>query len=171
MPRDRTKSTLQKVDRADWNERQAKGFTSWINARLEEEVVTDLVADLRSGVVLWRLVEKVGGPFVNGTGATLKPKAVSAEGLRETDGPKAAIARMNAMANLEAAIKRMRAIGIELRGVGGEDIFNGNMDLILAALFAVILHATRNDFSIGAEADEDADDDDDDGGGACSSRW
>ena len=60
MPRDRTKSTLQKVSRDDWNSRQSEGFTRWVNARLEEEVVVDLAEDLKSGVVLWRLVEKVG---------------------------------------------------------------------------------------------------------------
>ena len=150
MPRDRTKSTLQKVSRDDWNSRQSEGFTRWVNARLEEEVVVDLAEDLKSGVVLWRLVEKVGGAFGGG------PKAVSAEGLGERDGPRAAIARIRALANLEAAIKRMHAIGIQLRGVGGEDIYNGNVDLILATLFAVILHATKTDFKLEEEDDDEA---------------
>ena len=33
MPRDRTKSTLQKVSRDDWNSRQSEGFTRWVSGR------------------------------------------------------------------------------------------------------------------------------------------
>ena len=87
MPRDRTKSTLQKVSRDDWNSRQSEGFTRGVNARLEAEVVVDLAEDLKSGVVLWRLVEKVGGAFGGG------PKAVSAEGLGSNPASPSSCAR------------------------------------------------------------------------------
>ena len=47
----------------------------------------------------------------------------------------------------------MRSLGITLVGVGGEDVFNVNRDLVLALLFAIILYATKNDFRLD-DADE-----------------
>ena len=102
--------------------------------------------DLRSGVVLWRLVAKVGGSFG-------EPKSVGADGLAAADGPKSAIARIRALGNINEVLDRMRSLGITLVGVGGEDVFNVNRDLVLALLFAIILYATKNDFRLD-DADE-----------------
>jgi len=116
-------------------EMQKKTFGKWINAQLEDnknKVVTDLFHDLRDGVLLLNLLEKLTG-----------------RGLRRERGA----LRVHCLSNVATALNALRDAGVRLVGVNGVDIVDGNPKVTLALVWAVILHWQSHHGLEGAEGE------------------
>ncbi|KAJ8606917.1 hypothetical protein CTAYLR_008622 [Chrysophaeum taylorii] len=101
---------------------------AWINSRLRSEVISgDLVTGLRTGVVLWRLVETVKGGFpiaVKSNGRPAAPSAIEEATLSETT-PRGTRAFMEATHNVQRVFDKMREMGIRAVGCAARDVVAG----------------------------------------------
>lgn len=106
---------------ADWEEMQKKAFMKWISQKIKgkHEPITDL-SQLKDGIAIIALLESETGKSV---GRYQKPCK----------------GQFQEMANLNLAFDFMKKEGLNLTGVGAEDIHRGNQKLILGLMWTMIV--------------------------------
>jgi len=98
--------------------REERAFKMWINSLGLEQHVNDLATEMRDGILLLHIMDQIKPQTVDWTKVQLKPKNVH-----------------HKVANCNYAVtlgKDKAKFGLSLVGIGGKDITDGNMKLILA---------------------------------------
>jgi len=115
-----------KVDRT-WVDVQKKTFTRWCNQFLAERrlKVEDLQADLANGLILCNLLEIISSKPIGKF--TKKP-----------------ISHYQNLENNGIAIKFIKDEGLQLVGIGPEDVVDGKLKLILGLIWTLILRYQIN---------------------------
>eukprot|EP00731_Ephydatia_muelleri_P017641 Em0010g739a len=110
-----------------WKQTQERTFTNWCNDRLRGHLkvpknqITSLATDLKDGLLLIELLEKLAAPKTVGKyNKTPKIKAQCVE-------------------NIATALRFVSEQGIKLVNIGPEDIYEGNLKLILGLIWSLIL--------------------------------
>eukprot|EP00117_Sycon_ciliatum_P023870 scpid7460/ scgid0352/ Filamin-C; ABP-280-like protein; ABP-L; Actin-binding-like protein; Filamin-2; Gamma-filamin len=108
---------------AEWKRIQQKTFTRWCNEHLKKAslFVRDLSADLTDGTNLIALLEM------------LSEKKVGRYNKRPKNYPQS-------LENVAIAVRFIHKENIRLVNIGGEDIAQGNIKLILGMIWTLILH-------------------------------
>eukprot|EP01105_Mastigella_eilhardi_P022940 TRINITY_DN5727_c0_g1_i1.p1 TRINITY_DN5727_c0_g1~~TRINITY_DN5727_c0_g1_i1.p1 ORF type:complete len:1988 (-),score=725.31 TRINITY_DN5727_c0_g1_i1:58-6021(-) len=110
------------MDRA-WEAVQMRTFTRWFNSHLKngghKEQITDLTVDLRNGVLLYRLMEQIGGTRLG----------------KVLPNPKL---KVQMIQNLNVSLAFINS-KVKLYGIAAEDIEAGNLKLILGMIWTLIL--------------------------------
>ncbi|KAJ1459654.1 calponin homology domain-containing protein [Pelagophyceae sp. CCMP2097] len=139
------RSSLRPSDTDSWNGRFEVLYSRWINARLkhriaagEMDAVTDLTTDLRSGVVLYYLLEAL-------TGAPLGRRV-------ETRGRM----QVHALSNLHAVFATLQNLGIKTVNIGANDVYSGNLSCIFGLLWTLMAAFAWSDQGGDAAAGEAA---------------
>ena len=107
---------------------QARVFTRWLNSFLAERQlsVTDIFSDLADGIKLLNLLEIL-------TGETVR----SVTDRKINRRPRM---RIQMIENCNSVVSFVKKKGIPLVNIGGQDIVDGNHNLILGLIFTLILH-------------------------------
>jgi len=114
---------MDDYENLNWVRVQKKTFTRWCNTYLLERriKIEDLSADLADGKALINLLEQISSKQV----APVYNK-----------NPKI---RVQKIENVNFALEFLKNEGIKLVGVGGTDIVDGNLKLILGLIWTIIL--------------------------------
>lgn len=106
-----------------WVQQQEKTFTRWVNRQLEGAglSIADLRTDLRSGLVLIKLMEVLSGSSIK-TRYQKEPKM-----------------RVQQLENIKLVFDFMEDEGIKLVSVRPSDICDGNMKLTLGLIWRLVL--------------------------------
>ncbi|KAJ5078327.1 spectrin beta chain [Anaeramoeba ignava] len=110
------------MSNTDWVRVQTKTFTKWCNHHLSKKgaKIEDLTSDFKSGLNLIKLLETIG--------ETTFPKYNKNPRLR-----------IQMIENVKIALEFIESRGVKLTAIGGEDIVDGNLKLILGTIWTVIL--------------------------------
>jgi len=134
-----------------WERVQIKGFTAWINSYLQSRnmPVQDLSTDLNTGVRLCNFCEVLRDRV-----ATLSKSKLQRWERNPT-------IRVHFIENTNSALKFVKEeLKVKLVGIGGEDIVDGNIKLILGLLWSVFRKLRDMNLDIdenaGAKAEEQA---------------
>jgi plastin-1 len=121
--------------------REERVFRMWINSLgIEDMYVNNLYEDLRDGVVLLRLEDKVQPGIVSWRKVNLNPKN-----------------KFKKVANCNYAVVIGKGMKFSLVGIGGVDILDGNKKLILAVVWQLMRRHTLNVLTViggGKKADD-----------------
>ena len=121
--------------------REERVFRMWINSLgIEDMYVNNLYEDLRDGVVLLRVEDKVEPGIVSWRKVNLNPKN-----------------KFKKVANCNYAIVIGKGMKFSLVGIGGVDILDGNKKLILAVVWQLMRRHTLNVLTLiggGKKADD-----------------
>eukprot|EP01064_Diplonema_japonicum_P015972 TRINITY_DN24013_c0_g1_i1.p1 TRINITY_DN24013_c0_g1~~TRINITY_DN24013_c0_g1_i1.p1 ORF type:complete len:617 (+),score=200.98 TRINITY_DN24013_c0_g1_i1:41-1891(+) len=102
---------------------QKRSFTKWVNVQLKkgdhDEEVTDLAEDLKTGIVLLKVLAST-------TGQNLPPYN------------KVCKSEIQRVSNQSIVIDFFQSAKIKLIGIGPQDLADGNMRAMLAAMWAII---------------------------------
>jgi len=114
---------MEDYENLNWVRVQKKTFTRWCNTYLLERrlKVEDLSADLADGKCLISLLEQISSKTVAPT-YNKNPKI-----------------RVQKIENVNFSLEFLKNEGIKLVGVGGGDIVDGNLKLILGLIWTIIL--------------------------------
>jgi len=114
---------MEDYENLNWVRVQKKTFTRWCNTYLLERrlKVEDLSADLADGKCLISLLEQISSKTVAHT-YNKNPKI-----------------RVQKIENVNFSLEFLKNEGIKLVGVGGGDIVDGNLKLILGLIWTIIL--------------------------------
>jgi len=106
-----------------WVQVQKKTFTRWCNTYLLERKlsIADLTTDLATGINLINLLEQISGKQVCPT-YNKNPKM-----------------RVQKIENINFGLSFLTKEGIKLVGIGGDNICDGNLKLILGLIWIIIL--------------------------------
>ena len=108
--------------------REERVFRMWINSLgIEDMYVNNLYEDLRDGVVLLRLEDKVEPGIVSWRKVNMNPKN-----------------KFKKVANCNYAIVIGKGMKFSLVGIGGVDVLNANKKLILAVVWQLMRRHTLN---------------------------
>mmetsp|Transcript_10250 Transcript_10250/g.25750 ORF Transcript_10250/g.25750 Transcript_10250/m.25750 type:complete len:936 (-) Transcript_10250:199-3006(-) len=113
-----------------WVEVQKKGFTAWVNSYLSKKSmeVKELETDLRSGVKLVVFLECLAGRRI--AGVDRKPGI-----------------KVQEIQNLSLSLKFIQQdLKVRLLGIGPEDLYQGNMKLILGMLWSLFRSRLQEGF-------------------------
>eukprot|EP01139_Manchomonas_bermudensis_P010432 Amastigsp_a340456_90.p1 type:complete len:632 gc:universal Amastigsp_a340456_90:2001-106(-) len=102
-------------------DREARVFALWINCLGIEPFVANLFDDLRDGLVLLRVIDKVAPGTVDWTKVEMKPKN-----------------KFQQIANCNLAVVYCKSLKFSLVGIGGSDIQEGNRTLTLALVWQLM---------------------------------
>eukprot|EP01121_Diplochlamys_sp_Union-15-3_P010441 TRINITY_DN2930_c0_g1_i1.p1 TRINITY_DN2930_c0_g1~~TRINITY_DN2930_c0_g1_i1.p1 ORF type:complete len:224 (-),score=36.15 TRINITY_DN2930_c0_g1_i1:25-696(-) len=105
-----------------WIKDQLKAFTNWCNHYLSERMlkIEDLTTDLSNGIILINLLEILSDKNISGY--IKKPSL-----------------KLQKIQNLSIALNFLKNEGVKLVGISGEDIVDGNIYIILGAMWTIIL--------------------------------
>lgn len=117
----------------EWEDTQIRTFTNWVNARLALAIppatpINDLQA-LNSGVVLIQLLQVIGETNLG----------------RYNKAPRNHFERIE---NVNRALEFIKVRGVNITNIGGEDIAQGNLKLILGLIWTIIMRFTIRDISV-----------------------
>ena len=125
--------------------KQIQVFTKWINAKIAPKIaagalapVADLVDDLRSGCVLYYVIEALADE-------PLAPKV----GKCDLKGQNKA----HHMANLSLVFRALKLYGVKTVNVGAPDVFEGHEYLVLGLCWSILTKFTAIQLAKDAEAD------------------
>ncbi|KAH8047005.1 hypothetical protein JL722_13343 [Aureococcus anophagefferens] len=125
--------------------KQIQVFTKWINAKIAPKIaagalapVADLVDDLRSGCVLYYVIEALAAE-------PLAPKV----GKCDLKGQNKA----HHMANLSLVFRALKLYGVKTVNVGAPDVFEGHEYLVLGLCWSILTKFTAIQLARDAEAD------------------
>jgi plastin-1 len=102
--------------------REARAFCLWINSLGVEPFVTNLFEDLRDGLVLLRVMDKVSPGVVDWTKVNTKEP----------------LNRFKKVENCNYAVVLGKQLKFSLVGIGGTDIVDGNKSLTLAIVWQLM---------------------------------
>lgn len=106
--------------------REERAFRMWINSlNLEDLYINNLYEDLKTGVVLLRVLDHVDPSSVNWKQCDKKPKN-----------------RFACIGNCNKVIEVGRALGFQLVGVGGVDLSEAKRKFVLAYVWQLVRRAT-----------------------------
>ncbi|KAL5269854.1 hypothetical protein ACHWQZ_G003356 [Mnemiopsis leidyi] len=113
-----------------WERQQAKTFTAWCNSHLRKlGIHIDSVAqDFRSGVNLVKLLEVISGGEI----ARLETGKM----------------RIHKVNNVKKALDFVASKGVNLIGIGAEEIVDGNLKMTLGMIWTIILRFAIQDISV-----------------------
>ncbi|KAJ3024208.1 hypothetical protein HKX48_004481 [Thoreauomyces humboldtii] len=114
-----------------WETIQKKTFVNWINNQLKQKEIApidNLDVDLSSGEKLIQLLEIIGDESLG----------------RYNKSPKLRIQKVE---NMNKALEFIRQRGVNLTNIGGEDIVDSNVKLILGLIWTIILRFTISGIS------------------------
>ena len=115
-------------DENEGDSREERVFRMWVNSLgIEDMYVNNLYEDLRDGVVLLKLENKVQPGIVQWKQVKLNPKN-----------------KFSKVANCNYAVVIGKSMKFSLVGIGGVDILNGNKKLILAVVWQLMHRHTMN---------------------------
>lgn len=143
---------LRKLEDKGTFESRAEGISrAWIRSRLGDTFdlkETKLTDSLRSGEVLWHLVEtlKGGAPIAEGKhGNPAKPSRIDEVALTEQSG-RGTRARMEASHNVSRVFSKMSQMGINVVGCSARDVVAGaRSSHALGVVWAITLRAMHDD--------------------------
>uniref|UniRef100_A0A7S3K2K8 Calponin-homology (CH) domain-containing protein n=1 Tax=Aureoumbra lagunensis TaxID=44058 RepID=A0A7S3K2K8_9STRA len=146
---------------AEWEKRGLDIAKKWINSRLARnkenerlKIGQDLLNDLRSGEILWRLVETLDGGKPIATkkdGRERTPQKIDIQRLHE-ESAKGTQQKMEALHNHSLVFTKMSQLGITVVGVGPNELVLGsNIRHALAVIWAV----TRKAMSESSRQEQD----------------
>ena len=128
-------STADPKDPA-WLRRQRRLFTNYINSKLVDRSdippITCLTEDLKSGVVLYALLEVLSGQSLASLGRIAKPRGGRAR------------SRIDDVANLSICFRYVKDT-TKIVGIGPADLADGNETLILGLLWSLIVFFSAKD--------------------------
>jgi len=132
-------TSASELESGDWILLQKKTFTNWCNSylKLRKEKITDLYQDFRSGVKLIHLLEMLSRDKM--------PR-------RYQEEPKMEI---HCKENLKTAFDFMRAKGLPLDIIGGDDIAAGNEKLTLGLVWTIIVFFQVDDIQLDGVSGKD----------------
>eukprot|EP01100_Stratorugosa_tubuloviscum_P003947 TRINITY_DN1968_c0_g1_i1.p1 TRINITY_DN1968_c0_g1~~TRINITY_DN1968_c0_g1_i1.p1 ORF type:complete len:741 (+),score=451.97 TRINITY_DN1968_c0_g1_i1:146-2368(+) len=109
-------------DKRSWIQVQKRTFTRWSNNYLADRIlkIEDMEKDLGDGIFLINLLEIISAKVIGryNKKPTIKPQKLE---------------------NLLTALNFVKSQGIRLVGIGAEDIYDGNLKLILGLIWTLIL--------------------------------
>eukprot|EP01147_Barroeca_monosierra_P006283 gene6283-7454_t len=114
---------------------QTKTFTKWMNSHLAQTggQVENLLEDLRNGIYLHTLLEKLSGETYSYLILTLNPM------LQKLPNSKSPRMRFHKIENVDATMNFIRSKDVKLEAMGGQDIVDGNLTLTLGLIWTIIL--------------------------------
>jgi plastin-1 len=115
---------LKNLDFPETGSREARAFQLWINSLGIEPFIQSLFEDLRDGLALLRIMDKIDPGTVNW-------KQVNKEGNMH---------RIKQVENSNYAVELGKELKFSLVGIGGVDIANGNETLTLALVWQLMRH-------------------------------
>ncbi|KAM0334397.1 hypothetical protein ACHAQA_001423 [Verticillium albo-atrum] len=129
-PHDQGLTKMAFAEQQKWVTVQQKTFTKWLNTKLvaRELEITDLVADLKDGVVLIHLLESLSQESLGRYAA--KPKL-----------------RVQCFENANTALDFVKSRGIQMTNIGAGDVVDGNQKIILGLIWILILRFTISDIN------------------------
>ena len=119
--------------------RDSKRWAAWINSRLRDIIrrgelapldEEDFAARLRSGVVLWRLLETCADDL-----------PATPRGLRGNGD----VGRIESLDNLAFVFKTLDAMGVDHTGVGPLDVADARLDLVLGLVWSLMAHVANRE--------------------------
>ncbi|CUM62694.1 uncharacterized protein PRCAT00000250001 [Priceomyces carsonii] len=121
----------------EWVEQQKRTMTRWINSKLRYDAVKDISIDLKDGLVLVKLINQVILESPNEHGNEKRYLLTSVY-----EKPKF---RIQMVENLNDFLKFCRLIlNINILNVNGENIYEGNVKLILGLVWTIFIYSTSN---------------------------
>ena len=113
-----------------WERQQKKTFTAWINSHLRkvDVQIEVLEEDLRDGLKLMLLLE-----------------VISSERLPK---PERGRLRFHLVANVNKALEFIKQKGVNLVGIGAEEITDGNLKMTLGMIWTIILRFAIQDITV-----------------------
>lgn len=145
------RAALRKLEDKSTFEHRAEAIArAWIESRLEGTGYAisekgSLTEALRSGVVLWHLVETIGGKPIALTksGEEARPSAIDEMALSE-ESARGTRARMEALHNVRRVFDKMAQMGINVVGCSAQDVVAGARSLhALGVVWAITLRAMQ----------------------------
>jgi len=115
---------LKNLDFPETGSREARAFQLWINSLGIDPFVNNLFEDLRDGLALLRIMDKIDPGTVNW-------KRVN---------QKAPMHRIQQVENANYAVELGKDLKFSLVGIGGVDLANGNETLTLALVWQLMRH-------------------------------
>jgi len=119
--------------------RDSKRWAAWVNSRLRDIIRRgelapldgeDFAARLRSGVVLWRLLETCADDL-----------PATPRGLRGNGD----VGRIESLDNLAFVFKTLDAMGVDRTGVGPLDVADARPDLVLGLVWSLMAHVANRE--------------------------
>ncbi|KAJ5079339.1 alpha-actinin-2 [Anaeramoeba ignava] len=122
---------MAKLADQEWIRVQKKTFTKWVNSHLSKRKlqIEELDKDFEDGLKLIALLEIIGDEKLS----------------RYNKNPRLRIQKIE---NVKVALNFIESRGVKLASIGAEDIVDGNLKLILGAIWTVILRFAIADISI-----------------------
>lgn len=113
-----------------WERQQAKTFTAWCNSHLRKMGIhiESVAQDFRSGVNLVKLLEVISGGEI----ARLETGKM----------------RIHKVNNVRKALDFVASKGVNLIGIGAEEIVDGNLKMTLGMIWTIILRFAIQDISV-----------------------
>ena len=142
LPQAKTMATTQQKHNQEHQlqcERDARRWAAWINSRLRKAIKrgdlaplegADFAERLRSGVVLWRLLD---------TCADDLPQ--TPRGLRLTRP----LSRIECLDNLAFVFKALDRIGVDHTGIGPLDVADARLELVLGLVWSLMAHVASRE--------------------------
>eukprot|EP01101_Sappina_pedata_P003205 TRINITY_DN1342_c0_g1_i1.p1 TRINITY_DN1342_c0_g1~~TRINITY_DN1342_c0_g1_i1.p1 ORF type:complete len:864 (+),score=523.03 TRINITY_DN1342_c0_g1_i1:23-2593(+) len=122
----------EKIAEKSWENIQKKTFTGWVNNHLRKraQTVTSLETDLQDGLKLIALLEIISDDVFS---------------FKYDKRPKM---RIQKVGNVGYALQFIKNKGVNLAGVGAEEIVDGNLKMILGMIWTIILRFQIQDISM-----------------------
>ncbi|KAH8052628.1 sodium solute symporter [Aureococcus anophagefferens] len=130
------------------SERDCRRWAGWMNGRLEGAIAAaelaaigaeEFAARLRSGVVLWMLLETFADP------KELLPAGRQApRGLREGRRRHREPSRIEAVDNLNCVFGALARLGVNHTGIGPLDVADAKTELVLGLVWSIVAHVVAS---------------------------
>ncbi|KAH8049462.1 sodium solute symporter [Aureococcus anophagefferens] len=131
------------------SERDCRRWAGWMNGRLEGAIAAaelaaigaeEFAARLRSGVVLWMLLETFADP------KELLPAGRQApRGLREGRRRHREPSRIEAVDNLNCVFGALARLGVNHTGIGPLDVADAKTELVLGLVWSIVAHVVARE--------------------------